>query len=173
MATPFRSTVQGVEVSFEPEELRILSTMVDELAMMLAPSDADSTLGLGLLGAAAISADPVLARLLPDAYDSDPEAAREFRRLTEIGLRTHKAQALSAMRASLLGADATLCLDRSEAAHWLAGLNDLRLAIGTRLGEHRGDSTAIEVARNLYDWLTWLQDTLITALHNGADTVTS
>jgi hypothetical protein len=36
--------------------------------------------------------DPVLARLLPDGYRDDPEAAGEFRRYTESGLRSAKQQ---------------------------------------------------------------------------------
>ncbi len=35
-----------------------------------------------------IPEDPVLARLLPDAYRDDPEAAGEFRRYTEPALRS-------------------------------------------------------------------------------------
>ncbi len=35
-------------------------------------------------------ADPVLARLLPDAYQEDPEAASEFRKYTESSLREAK-----------------------------------------------------------------------------------
>ena len=35
-------------------------------------------------------ADPVLARLLPDAYQDDPEAAGEFRKYTESSLREAK-----------------------------------------------------------------------------------
>ncbi len=35
-------------------------------------------------------ADPVLARLLPDAYQEDPEAAGEFRKYTESSLREAK-----------------------------------------------------------------------------------
>src|SRR5215472_15253143 len=34
--------------------------------------------------------DPVLARLLPDAYQDDPEAAGEFRKYTESSLREAK-----------------------------------------------------------------------------------
>ncbi|HEY6297732.1 MAG TPA: DUF2017 family protein, partial [Streptosporangiaceae bacterium] len=37
--------------------------------------------------------DPVLARLLPDGYRDDPDAAGEFRKYTEPGLRTAKQQA--------------------------------------------------------------------------------
>ena len=37
--------------------------------------------------------DPVLARLLPDGYRDDPEAAGEFRKYTEPSLRSAKHQA--------------------------------------------------------------------------------
>ena len=37
--------------------------------------------------------DPVLARLFPDAYEDDGEAAGEFRRYTEMGLRDGKREA--------------------------------------------------------------------------------
>src|ERR1035441_1464749 len=39
-------------------------------------------------GAAQAPDDPVLARLLPDAYSDDPEAAGEFRKYTEPALRS-------------------------------------------------------------------------------------
>src|SRR5580698_3231441 len=41
-------------------------------------------------GAAHTPEDPVLARLLPDAYSDDPEAAGEFRKYTEPALRSAK-----------------------------------------------------------------------------------
>ncbi|MEQ4546165.1 DUF2017 family protein, partial [Nocardioides kribbensis] len=41
--------------------------------------------------------DPVLARLFPTAYREDPEAAAEFRRFTEGGLRDGKAAAAVAI----------------------------------------------------------------------------
>ena len=37
-----------------------------------------------------LSADPVVARLLPDAYQDDPEKAGEFRKYTESSLREAK-----------------------------------------------------------------------------------
>src|SRR5271154_4652998 len=41
--------------------------------------------------------DPVLARLLPDGYRDDPEAAGEFRKYTEPSLRSAKHQAAQEM----------------------------------------------------------------------------
>src|SRR5215471_8482565 len=48
---------------------------------------------IGATGPTSPPADPVLARLLPDAYRDDPEAAGEFRRYTEQGLRSDKVAA--------------------------------------------------------------------------------
>ena len=45
--------------------------------------------------------DPVLARLLPDAYRDDPEAAGEFRRYTEQDLRSGKVAAAQTVLATL------------------------------------------------------------------------
>src|ERR1700726_4282497 len=43
-------------------------------------------------GSAVTPEDPVLARLLPDGYRDDPEAAGEFRKYTEPALRNAKYQ---------------------------------------------------------------------------------
>src|SRR5438132_3893567 len=48
-------------------------------------------------GADKIPEDPVLARLLPDGYRDDPEAAGEFRKYTEPALRSAKHQAAQEM----------------------------------------------------------------------------
>src|SRR5919107_5327258 len=42
-------------------------------------------------GPISVPEDPVLARLLPSAYRDDDDAAAEFRRFTEVELRTSKA----------------------------------------------------------------------------------
>ncbi len=75
--------------------------------------------------------DEVLARLFPSAYDeSEAEAAGEFRRLTEGDLR---AGVLA--RAHRLAATAgEEHLSGADARAWLLAVNDLRLALGARLG---------------------------------------
>jgi hypothetical protein len=56
--------------------------------------------------------DPVLARLFPTAYPDDPEAAGEFRRFTEGGLRDQKASSAVAMIEALEDAGLPPELDR-------------------------------------------------------------
>ena len=78
--------------------------------------------------------DPVLARLLPDGYRDDPEAAGEFRRYTEPALRSAKHQAAQEMLDTLPEAGGRIQLTRDQALSWLKALNDVRLALGVRLG---------------------------------------
>lgn len=77
--------------------------------------------------------DPVLARLLPDGYRNDDAAAAELRRLTEPELRAGKQASLRALLASLDRFGGRLLLDEDLAAAWLGAINDIRLALGTRL----------------------------------------
>ena len=134
MATAFMA--QGSEFTAEmgADERALLLALLQDLSDLLAPATITDPLGLGLLASATISTDPVLARILPNAYTDDEAAATEFRRLTETGLRTKKVQALDSMAETLRRAGDDLCLTVDEVHAWLSGLNDLRLAIGTRLG---------------------------------------
>jgi Domain of unknown function (DUF2017) len=120
--------------------------------------------------------DPALARLLPDGYRDDPEAAAEFRRFTEPELRERKRENARLMLATLGGlADdgATVVLDDGQAHAWLYALNDLRLALGSRLDvqedyERQVASLDEDDERRpvfaIYEWLTEIQDTLVRAL---------
>ena len=58
--------------------------------------------------------DPALDRLLPTANRQDDEAAAEFRRLTETGLRQRKAAALEAAAETMRQED-RLRLDEAQA----------------------------------------------------------
>ena len=116
--------------------------------------------------------DPALARLLPDAYgDDDPEASREFRRYTDADLRARKRADAEAVARMLPEGGGKLALDRAEADSWLGFLNDLRLVLGTRLEvtEDLDERTLADddprlPALQLYGWLGWLQESLITCL---------
>ena len=77
--------------------------------------------------------DPVLARLLPDGYRDDPDAAGEFRKYTEPGLRSTKQQAALQMLDTLPDAGGRIQLTSEQAQAWLKALNDVRLALGVRL----------------------------------------
>jgi hypothetical protein len=128
--------------------------------------------------------DPVLARLFPTAYPHDEEAASEFRRFTEGGLRDGKAAAAVAIIDGLEeaglppeltedGLMIDLELDEPEAEAWMRSFTDLRLALATRLGVEEGDeefwySLPDEDPRaqihDIYEWIGHLQETLVLAL---------
>ena len=117
--------------------------------------------------------DPVLARLLPDAYRDDPEAAGEFRRYTEQGLRSGKVAAAQTVLDTLPAGGGHVRLGPEDAQAWLRALNDVRLAIGTVLGITEDYEDEMEAASwadprsaylEVYHWLGYVQDSLVRAL---------
>ena len=127
---------------------------------------------VGLTENAELPADPVLARLLPDAYD-DPEASGEFRRYTEQGLRSGKVAAARTVLATLPPKGGRVRLSGPEAQAWLRALNDVRLALGVRLEvtddfddqiTHMGPADPRAPYVGVYQWLAYLQETLVRAL---------
>jgi hypothetical protein len=127
---------------------------------------------IGLSDNTSVPEDPVLARLFPDAYHEDNQAAAEFRRYTEVGLREGKIAAATAVLDGL-GAGGEIVLDSEQAQDWLRALNDLRLALGTRLEiteemhEKLADLDPDDPhypAYAAYDWLSFLQESLVRAL---------
>jgi Domain of unknown function (DUF2017) len=128
---------------------------------------------IGLTENAELPSDPVLARLLPDAYRDDPEAANEFRRYTEQGLRSGKKAAARTVLATLPSKGGRVRLSQPEAQAWLRALNDVRLALGTRLEvtddfDDQVASMSLDDPRaayvGVYQWLAFLQETLVRAL---------
>jgi hypothetical protein len=128
--------------------------------------------------------DPVLARLFPTAYSEDEEAASEFRRFTEGTLRDGKARAaitiIDALEEAGLPPQLTedgliidVELDPPTAEIWMRSLTDLRLALATRLGVEEGDDDywlalpdddPRAQAHDIYDWVGYLQETLVQSL---------
>jgi hypothetical protein len=118
--------------------------------------------------------DPVQHRLFPAAYRDDPDADQGFRELTEATLRTERIHRAERCTAEVAAAPSRrrgleLALDADGVDRWMRALNDVRLALGTRLGiteEDGPDSDpdeTTESARLAYDWLTMLQDALVRA----------
>jgi hypothetical protein len=185
--TGIRRTRKGVVVSFDEVEASLLRHLVGEVRDLLAESDADSDAPsvpaappAGLPSDAELAAltgfgggdrdrpdDPALARLLPDAYRDDPGAAGEFRRLTETSLRRDKVTAAERLLAALPGHGAgEVRLDAESTESWLSTLNDVRLALGTRLEvtEEMAEPDPEDPdapAYVVYLWLTELQGVLI------------
>ncbi|MFA7265778.1 MAG: DUF2017 domain-containing protein [Candidatus Nanopelagicales bacterium] len=177
-----------MSTQLEPVEQMLISSLIDELSDILRrPDELDRAevdplareLGLeGLTGLAPDPPDnPIAARLLPDGYRDDDEAALEFRRYTDDSLRTTKLADAEVMKAGLESAtedpDGRIEIELAEADHWVRAINDLRLALGVELGiadAPDGDATRwlgderMEGRAMLYDFLTWWQDGLVTAL---------
>jgi hypothetical protein len=84
-----------------------------------------------------------------------------------------KSDDLATVRATLPAEGGTLRLDADQAGAWLRTTNDLRLALGTRLGvtadteppHELGSETDQQLA--VYYWLTSVQGSLVDALASG------
>jgi hypothetical protein len=201
MIAGFRRSSGGVSARFTPAQASIVRTLVGQVAELVGGEDAaagdepltgeatagEATVGeaqdpfgpgemaaiLGQDGPARPPDDPVLARLFPDAYQEDPDAAGDFRRYTEQGLRSGKVAAARTVLATLPGKGGKVRLTPVDGEVWLRALNDVRLALGVRLGitedyEHELGGVGADDPRaaylQVYDWLTFLQETLVRAL---------
>ena len=175
---------------FEADLLRSLASQMVELlrnerAEPAAPTaDAFEALMSEFSGAATPPEDPVLARLFPTAYVDDEEAASDFRRFTEGGLRDGKAASSGLIIDTLEDAglppeltEDGLVIDveltRTEAETWMRAFTDVRLALATRLGVEAGDEDYWHSlpdddpraqAHDIYEWVGYLQETLVEAL---------
>lgn len=124
-----------------------------------------------LLEADVPRADPVIARLFPDAYD-EPEDSQSYHELVGDELRREKLRALVAVSESLGPSGyAKVTLDDDLTTAWLAWLTDVRLAVGTRLGvteETMGDEidpkSPDAPAYEVLHWLGWIQESIIERL---------
>jgi hypothetical protein len=181
VARRFERTRRGVGARLDEGERDLLSGLLGEVSQLLddgGPEHADPLEALVEVSEGARRPeDPALARLLPDAVRDDDEAAREFRRLTERSLRRRKREALgTALRT--LERPGPFQLDAAEAQAWLTALNDVRLVLAARLDLREDEDAERLLVRAaelepedpqawmaaVYDFLTWLQETLVSAL---------
>ncbi|MCN9239248.1 DUF2017 domain-containing protein [Streptomyces sp. RY43-2] len=189
----------GAAVALDEVEISIIRSLALQLLELIGPgpgaADApqDPLAELFTEGPSEPPDDPVLRRLFPDAYSSPgtdpatPEEAEErrthsaeFRRFTENDLRAGKRENALAVIRSLdaltpVGEEAAVLELSPEASRqWLGALNDLRLAIGSRL-EVSDEEETDELYRlpdedprkpmvMAYLWLGGLQETLVATL---------
>jgi hypothetical protein len=173
---------------FEADLLRSLASQVVELLRNEAavPDEGRDPFEamMDFSGPTTAPEDPVLQRLFPTAYADDEEAAAEFRRFTEGTLRDGKAAAACAIIDGLeeaglppeLTEDGLMIdveLDEPTAETWMRSFTDIRLALATRLGVEEGDEEKWHAlpdddpraqAHDIYEWVGWLQETLVEAL---------
>ncbi|BDH03579.1 MULTISPECIES: DUF2017 domain-containing protein [Streptomyces] len=189
----------GATVALDDVEISIIRSLAVQLLELIGPGPAEDAGGDPLAelfaeGPSEPPADPVLRRLFPDAY-TDPEQepgdpaeaeerrahSSEFRRYTENDLRAGKrTNALAVIRAldgivsAAEGGEAVLKLSPEQSRQWLGALNDLRLAIGSRLEisdeddtdplYHLPDQDPRKPMVLAYLWLGGLQETLVSTL---------
>jgi hypothetical protein len=181
-ASLLRSLVGQIMALVEPEESAVI---IDPDLMGPAgpgrPRDAAADAEVAALeamvhgpGADTPPDDPVLARLLPDGYRDDPESAGEFRKYTEPALRSAKYAAAQEMLDTLPDDGGRIQLTADQALSWLKALNDVRLALGVRLGvteEFEEQWSRLKpddpqwTAYEVYAWLGAVQESLVQALH--------
>jgi Domain of unknown function (DUF2017) len=179
MARGFRRTRHGYRCRLEREEAFLLHRLAVEVDALIEAEAGDPPQPADRLEAMVAVApdaqrpdDPVVARLFPDAYADEQEAA-EFRRYTLPELSAGKRAGLATLRRTIPDAGGDVTLDEETAQAWLTALNDLRLALGTRLGvtedvldeppEDALDDT-LALLFDAYDLLTYLQGTLVEAV---------
>jgi hypothetical protein len=179
LAASFKSVPGGATAFFEQAQAGVIRSLVSQVAELVsADAEAGGEAGnfeaeLGLSSHEQAPDDPVLARLLPDAYSDDAEAAAEFRRYTEETLRSGKVASAQTVLASLPPNGGEVRLSEPECQQWLRALNDVRLALSVRLGitDENDDLTEhfqVDDPRSayvwVYQWLAYLQDSLLDAL---------
>jgi hypothetical protein len=190
----------GTRARFAPPEAALLRNLIEQVMTLLddpedpAPRDTGGDAGsgapsargpedvpsaaeldamLGLDEPAQAPEDPALARLLPDAYRDDPDAAGEFRRYTEQSLRSAKQETARTVLDTLPEDGGPVKLSGEQAQAWLRALNDVRLALGVRLGvteefedqwEELDPADPRAAAFEVYAWLGGVQESLVQAL---------
>ena len=149
--------ITGVLIELTPMERRLLSTLLAQYDELVHDQLDDSDL----------ADDPALARLFPNAYPDDDQAAAEFRQYTRDGLVERKSANSGLIAAALMASsdEGRLTVARDDAEHWLPALTDLRLVLAERLGIHQdGDPLPRTELADVYEWLAELQWALVEAL---------
>ena len=189
-----------ITITFTTQESQVLINLLEQLLELLGDSSVTGNHSdplTNLLGSAGNDAppdDPVLRRLLPNAYQDERDAA-EFRRYTEYGLREKKRSAAHLVYESLIPSEEEwnsdkpidkstfkILIDSQDIQSWLTTLNDLRLALAVRLGigeqsseikeessthqkfELMTDNDPMKAVYAVYSWLGWLQQSLLEVL---------
>lgn len=175
-----------VVAELEQQEAAVIRGLVGQIRDMLnaradeAPKDELAELTGIRTGPTTAPDDPVIARLLPDFYRSDPEtgetdeqeadAAGAMRSLHEPELLELKTGVAATVLETCPRQGGTVELSDDQADSWMAAINDVRLALGTALDitEDMPDELPDDDLRrehlSVYQWLTWVQDSLVEAM---------
>lgn len=166
MAGAFKRVGDRIRVRLGPQEAQVLRGLPDQLRGVLTAEAAPGG-----------QPDPVAARLFPPAYKdvADQEREEEYRTLVHDDLLAAKLANLDLVAGTLERGTVslrrfTVDLTEEEAMAWLGVLNDLRLALGVRLGIEEDfdgrvdESDPSAPAMHLLAYLGWLEELLVEAL---------
>ncbi|AVP68232.1 DUF2017 family protein [Rhodococcus hoagii] len=185
-----KNSLGGLKLRSEMDahEAAVLRSLVTSVSGLLeeraasAPTDELAALTGLRTGNSETPSDEVLARLLPDFQRPDPDKADSgddtergnvnsaLRSLHEPDIIDDKLAAGSVILQTVPAEGGKVVLTPEQADAWLAGLNDVRLALGTNLGidSDTPDEVDPDDPRaphyDVYHWLTWMQDSLVQAL---------
>ena len=145
------------DLHLEPEERRILASLVGELRAELDDPQASRP-------------DGALARLYPPAFPDDPEAEASYADLVHADLVDIRRQRVALVAATIEAG----ALDDLQATAWLGVLNDTRLVLGANLGvTGDGDDRPPRpgepdgMRRTVFAYLGWLVGSFTDALAEG------
>ena len=185
---PWERVGDSVSTKIDRQEAAVLRGLVTQIDEMLrarqgeAPQDELAELTGMRTGPSTAPADPILSRLLPDfqrldgqdVSTEDRDTAAALRSLHEPELLDHKTGVAGVLLDTCPPGGGMVKLSAEQADAWLATLNDVRLALGTTLGvsEDMPDELPDDDPRaphlGVYHWLTWMQESLVTALTGDA-----
>lgn len=156
-----------VRVRLDRDEAAVLAQLGQQLRELLDEAD---------------PADPAVERLFPRAYldPTEDRAEQEWQAMAGSDLLASRLDALDRLledvgveSAGQQGGVVRFHLDSEGEALWLGVLNDLRLALGSRLGvtddgrERSAPDEQAATALAVYDWLTALQARLVDLALDG------
>ena len=181
-----KTSLSGVRLRTEMDgrEAAVLRSLVASVLGLLqqradsAPDDDLAELTGIRTGNNSVPDDATLARLLPDFHRTDPDGTGDdqadingaLRSLHEPEIIDAKLAAGAVILETVPASGGRIALTQNQADAWLAGLNDVRLALGTTLGvdadtpDHLDPDDPRAPHLDVYHWLTWMQDSLLEAL---------
>lgn len=156
MMKAFHANDDGtLSAELDGEEAHLIQTLAAQIRELVRNAP-ESTAG-----------DPALARLFPAAYSDDAEASAEFRRYTAADLVDRKVHNAMVVHDTIERGLPTggVTLSPEETVAWLKTINDIRLTLAARLGIDDSAGTTVDpVLRDLYDWLGFVQNSLLEVL---------
>jgi uncharacterized protein DUF2017 len=182
---PWERTGDTVTTKMDRREAAVLRGLITQIDAILrarledAPQDELAELTGIRTGASTAPDDPILARLLPSFHrlddeenttKADADSAAALRSLHEPELLDLKTGVAGVVLETLPPTGGKVRLSLEQADAWLSAVNDVRLALGTTLDvsedmpEELPDDDPRAPHLSVYHWLTWLQESLVTAM---------